>query len=344
MSEPSTTAAGGVPVPVDASLIPAGVGVGSAETGRTAKFEMMVRIATRAPPRDVPALIAAAEAIGTRMGADGFYSFPVSTKDGPKTVEGPSIDLVEALREPWGHTAVMCRIAAISGNKVLLEAEVFDGKSGNLTERPNMFTLSSPPGKFANNAEQANRWLAMQFQSAVSKSVRGALEHALPAWYVNAAFVAAKRADEKKWTTGPALEDAIKRSVDAFAERGITIEELAEYLGVERQHWNGACGKKLQGLFQSLYSPDALGATEEEVFTPLRERIAERKKGAGGGPRDESSAGSTPPAAPATTQPALPPARAGAADLLGLNIVPAATPEPAGARRRPGATGDPPGK
>jgi len=293
--------------------------------GLSVRYELLMKLAMRAPDRDPDRLIRAAEAIGGRLGEDGFYSWEVFNRKTQENdvIEGVSIDLVEALREAWGFTAVEARIANLTGDLVLLDAEVFDAKNGNLTARPALFTLSQPPGKFAQDHEQANRWRAMQFQSAVSKAVRGALEHALPAWYVNAGFRAAKKAVEAKLPTGEQLEVALAKSVAGFrATHGVSVEELAEYLRVPRGAWDGRCGMRLGSLWTALEKGQT---TVAETFEPIRAALAAKQK-----PPAESAGGASAAAAP----PALPPPSQSAADALGLNAVPVAQAEPVAAKAR----------
>lgn len=321
----------GLPVAIDTGIAPLTIGGGDSVSTRIATFEMMVKIGARLPPRDPVALMKVAAAIGDRMGEDGYYSFPM----GGDTIEGPSIDLMEALREPWGVTAVMCRIAALSGQNVLLEAEVFDGRSGNLTERPNMFTLSNPPAKFAEKLEQQNRWRAMQVQSAVSKAVRGALEHALPAWYVNVAFRAALKSAASKLATGPELEEALVKVTDAFAERaGVTIDELVEWLGIDRQHWGGREGKRIKALLNHFFNGEE-SPSVDDFFAPYRAKIAARK--AGPLKEDGSPAAAAEAVAPAAGAPlGLPAPTETASAALGLNTK-APVGEPVPSRRRAAA-------
>lgn len=309
--------------PLHQNAIPAGYD--AQPSGLTSRYELLMKLAQRAPARDPDRLIKAAAAIGGRLGQDGYYSWETHNQKTGKTdlVEGVSIDLVEALREEWGFTAVEARISNLTGEFVALDAEVFDAKNGNLTARPALFTLSQPPGKFAQSHEQANRWRAMQFQSAVSKAVRGALEHALPAWFVNAGYRAAKQAVEANLPTGEKLEAALSKSVAGFkATYGITVDELTEYLQVQRGAWDGRCGLRLGALWAALEKGQALA---DEIFEPIRAALAAKQKAAA------DAAGTTPAAA---APPALPPPSQSAVDALGLNTVPVAQAEPVAPKAR----------
>ena len=99
-------------------------------------------------------------------------------------------------------------------------------------------STSAPPGKFAKNPEQAERWHTMQTQSAASKIVRNAILRVLPSWYVDAAFVAATRVDAESATGGKSLPDA-RRDAAQFMATSFSLSraELEAFVGQPVDLW-----------------------------------------------------------------------------------------------------------
>lgn len=189
--------------------------------------------------RSPKALIGAAKQIGELMGADAFYRFPT----GGAQVEGVSINLAQALAQAWGAIAYQVRIMSVEplasgGRKVHLRATVTDLKSLVAAEVDQVVSTSAPPGKFAKNAEQSERWHTMQTQSAASKIVRNAILRVLPSWYVDAAFVAAVNIDAQNATNGKSLPDARRDAEQHMVSKfGLTRAELEAFVGQPVDLW-----------------------------------------------------------------------------------------------------------
>ncbi len=198
----------------------------------------MMRVAQSALTRDPATLIASAKRIGGLLGSSGFYRFPA----GGSTVQGPSIDMAQALAQEWGGFIYQVRIVnaepmASGGQRVHLRASVADMKSLVCAEVDQVVNTAPPPGKFAEKPEQRERWNGMQVQSAASKIVRNAILRVLPAWYVDPAFDAAQEVDSKRALMGKMLPEARKGASDALIALGCALPDLETYIGHPIDLW-----------------------------------------------------------------------------------------------------------
>lgn len=242
-------------------------------------LELMVATAQQAITRVPKEMIGAAKQIGGLLGADGFYRFPA----GGTTVEGVSIDLAQALAQQWGGIAYQVRILSVEmlaggGRKVHLRATVTDLKSLVAAEVDQVVTTASPPGKFAAKAEQAERWHAMQTQSAASKIVRNAILRVLPAWYVNAAFAAARAVADSAATGGKTLPEARNAAIGLLSALGFTRAEMEAYTGQPLDLWAAPQLHQLRELHDSVKSART---SIEQVRASLAESSAPAATGKG---------------------------------------------------------------
>lgn len=205
--------------------------------------------------RDPAKLIARAKQIGGLLGSAGFYRFPA----GGSTVEGPSIDMAQALAQEWGAIVYQVRIVqteslASGGQRVHLRASVADMRSLVCAEVDQVVSTAPPPGKFAEKADQRERWHGMQIQSAASKIVRNAILRVLPAWYVDPAFDSATAVDGKRALNGKTLPEARKAAADVLKEFGASTEELEAFLGQPFDMWAVPQISSLRQLYSALKS------------------------------------------------------------------------------------------
>jgi len=222
--------------------------------------------------RDPKTLIARAKQIGGLLGERGFYRFPV----GGKAVEGPSIDMAEALAQEWG--GVLYRVHIVhsaplpsGGMRLHLRAQVADMKTLVCAEVDQVIATTAPPGKFANKPEQSERWHGMQMQSAASKIVRNAILRVLPEWFVDPAFQAAKAAAAGQALNGKTLGQARQGALDALGSMGCGQAELERFLGQPFDMWAVPQIAALKSLYRDLRD----GATSIEAW---RASLAEDDK------------------------------------------------------------------
>jgi hypothetical protein len=207
-----------------------------------------------ASSRDVKRLSEVARRIGEMTGAQvnqqGQSRAIYAWNAAGSRVEGPTVYLIEALAHEYGHLWASTKIDHDGGDVIYITATVVDRVKGNVYQRPHVHELTPPPGKFANNQEQAARWRTMQLQKAFSKSMRTTLEHALPRWYIDAAVDAAKAVVSMK------VGDARKAAEDAAAyflrEFSVGLTELEEHLGAEKPLWTASDILALRELIKSL--------------------------------------------------------------------------------------------
>jgi len=236
-------------------------------------------------------LIERAKQIGGLLGTEGFYRFPM----GGENIEGPSIAMAQALAQEWGGIVYQVRIVhteslASGGQRVHLRASVADVKSLVCAEVDQVVSTAPPTGKFANKADQKERWHSMQIQSASSKIVRNAILRVLPAWYVERAFEAAKTVDGNQALDGKTLPEARKAASDAFSSAfTVTQSELEVYLGQPLDMWAVPQISQLKQLYRSLKSGSQSVEAWRASLTAKSETTAAPKKSALGISADSSS-------------------------------------------------------
>lgn len=222
--------------------------------------------AARGLRRDAKQMLDRATWIGGALADDGFYSFPT----GDSKVEGPSIDLAQALAQEWGGLifeveTVSASPTSAGGQRVHLRARVFDLIKVVAVSVDQVVSTSPPPGKFANKADQAERWHTMQLQSASSKIVRNAILRILPAWYVDAALASAKSAASDNILSGKPLAEVRDDVLGAFARNyRMTAAELAAYVDMPVELWVVAQLRELRDLVNDFRAgratPDSIRA------------------------------------------------------------------------------------
>ncbi len=229
---------------------------------RPSSLAPLVEAARSAPPRDFRRMAAEATEIGTRMGRDAFYSW----EQGRELIEGATIGLAYALLPVWRYVQARVEIVDRVGDVVTLRGVALDLASIVSVERDYTFTIAPPPGKYANKADQRQRWEAMQTQSASSKAVRGAILGMLPPWLVGAAINAAKAAASASILNGKTFDEAAGVAVKAFADGGgVKLHELEAWIGSPLAMWTIDHLEKLRALYGQMkrgeVSPAAWRAT-----------------------------------------------------------------------------------
>lgn len=161
----------------------------------------IVRLARELGPRDLKYVLERAREIGTQLGrildpnpknqsTGAYYRW----EQGGKVVEGPTIDLMQAIAYEWGRIAYQIDIVEERGVRVKLRARVIDLMSLVITDREGTYNLRPAPANFAKKPEEADRWRVMQLQAAQSKAARGVLEDVIPLAVIETALDAAREA------------------------------------------------------------------------------------------------------------------------------------------------------
>lgn len=269
---------------------------------QTTELRMLVEIA-QGHERDTDTLLRGARRIGEALArADrALYSFPA----GGQRIEGPTVGLAEALAQEYRYLWTGVRIDRVEETTVYLTAVVFDALAGSFVSRPHVATLPPPPGKFAQKADQAARWESMQVQSAISKAIRTAILHALPAWYVAEAVDAARRWLRDNELKGVDVPTATQQAIAHYQSLGVSVGQLAHRMGADPALWTASDIVELRRLAKRIKAGEA--TVQGEFGSPP-------PSGGNGKPGARESIGLPPKAAPApeparqTAETAPPPA------------------------------------
>lgn len=207
----------------------------------------------RGARRDIKQLLQAARRTGELFGADGLYRFPV----GGKNIEGPTIDLMEALAQDYGWIWKGVTIDRVEGKKVFMRGVVVDLINGVMTHRPYVSNMTDASKGFAKNEEGKNRWETMQLQVGFSKAMRTALEHALPHWMIREAVEAAKAASSAEILKDKAgkpisLAQAIEEGLAWLGSKGITKSDVETLFGSQTALWTISDARELRQLIKDL--------------------------------------------------------------------------------------------
>lgn len=205
-----------------------------------------------------------AKRIGERLGAivtgegssKAIYSFPVGQGS---RVEGPTVWLIGALWQEYGHVVVDSEIREERGGRVAITTTIVDRINGTAYRREHHTALSPAPAKFARKPDQAERWYTMQLQSAISKAERTTVQHFLPGWYVDIAVESAKEAFGKNvlgkhpngnpMTLAEAIDASLRMLERDFKVSQAMIEELID---AERPLWTISDFAEVRALYKKL--------------------------------------------------------------------------------------------
>lgn len=245
------------------------------------------RIAREMGPRDLPAIMEEARSIGASLGqilpddpkqqgTAAYYRWEVRGADGrPQVIEGPTIDLMDALAGSWGRLAYQIEIIEERGQRVTLRARVVDLVTMVIHERPYIAHLRPAPARFARSETESERWRVMQLQSAESKAIRGVLERVIPQSVQATALEAARdAASAMQLGTTDALDgegrpiidrktgrpvqrrrtlaEAIDGAVHGLArlQPPLALDLVERWLGRPRAEWVAADLGALRSLYQ----------------------------------------------------------------------------------------------
>jgi hypothetical protein len=254
------------------------------------ELSSLSRLARDAGPRDIEGLKQRARAIGyelgqilddTGEGTRAFYRWWAGSGGSRSVIEGPTVDLMDALGHEYGRIVYSVRIVAERGPRVTLRGKVVDLLNLVAHERDYSAFLREAPAKFAAKPDERERWRVMQLQAAESRAIRGVLEHVVPAYLVDAAMNAAKDGAARARLRGVSLPEAIGKAVETL--RGcrppLEVALVERWVGRPAQDWSAIDLGEIRGVYrrwtQGLLTPDGLRveAHEREVERELdRER------------------------------------------------------------------------
>lgn len=240
---------------------------------------MLLQMAQSHDGRDPGRLLKAARRVGEQMADLAMYSWV----QGGKRIEGPTVLLMESLAIEYRFLCVGAEIVEVQkGDRVIIRGMVTDLINCSVYMRPYMFTLPPAPGKFAESDEQSNRWETMQVQSALSKAVRTALVHALPAWYVDEAVKASKDVLKADYLKGLTVEEATLQVFHFFEGLKVEPQDIEDWLGAHRELWTVGDIVDLRKLGRRLKDGDTTVEAEFAKHRAKREAAAATSGGLAG--------------------------------------------------------------
>lgn len=270
---------------------------------------------TQAQKRDLDAVKVAVEYEAAMTADDFFYSWTVKSKDGPKVVEGISIDGALILLSNWGNC--LCKPELLEDEQPthwLFSVTFIDLERGFQMER--LFRQRKSESHQRGDAE---RLQDIAFQVGQSKAIRNVILNSLPMWLQDAALKAAKKAAEKAFENVPA---EFAKFVTALAKHGVTKEMILAKLGKTEPEIVAADLVNLRAIGRAVRDgqttmarefwgelgeePDTDDAQQAAAQTP-QPQAHESKPAA---PASEAKAEATPPAAAAESPQDAPPAQA----------------------------------
>lgn len=218
------------------------------------------------------------------------YEYP----KGDTVVKGPSIRLVEVLARHWGNLDFgVNEIEAQDGSTLIkafawdLESNVYDEKTFNVKHERST--------KFGTKKLTDERDIYEMVANKGARRKRACLLSVLPGWYVDAAIDACEATLKASLTQGKSMEEVRAAIVSAFAEFGITPEQITEKTGRDVDKLTDNDVVKLRHLYSAINdgfvkAADAFGAApeaetdlptedEENALEKLNRQLASQKNG-----------------------------------------------------------------
>ena len=218
------------------------------------------------------------------------YEYP----KGDTVVKGPSIRLVEVLARHWGNLDFgVNEIEAQDGSTLIkafawdLESNVYDEKTFSVKHE-----RSTKKGTYKITDE---RDIYEMVANKGARRKRACLLSVLPGWYVDAAIDACEATLKASLTQGKSMEEVRAAIVSAFAEFGITPEQITEKTGRDVDKLTDNDVVKLRHLYSAIKdgfvkAADAFGAApeaetalptedEENALEKLNRQLASQKNG-----------------------------------------------------------------
>jgi|GEM_PF-1529549 len=152
-------------------------------------------------------------------GKSFYYRWKVNSKDGPKVVEGPSIDMTMALCRHYGNMANEVEVTETSTH-FLFKATFIDLESG--FSSPRLFRQRKNQNT---GMKDADRQEDIIFQIGQSKAIRNAVRNAMPAWLIERAIEIATDAELNK-TNKENIHLARQKVIEFFGGYGVTADRI----------------------------------------------------------------------------------------------------------------------
>lgn len=257
-------------------------------------------------PRRLPEVEKSALAEAAMLAEDGFYGWGA----GKDHIEGPSVELANALARCWGNCAVEMEPMQETATAWIMTAAFVDLETG--------FTLTR-------QFRQSKEWVVhgrhddarkddIRFQIGQSKAVRNVILNALPAWLVRRALDQCRggvRAALEKSVAQYGLEKVQRRALDRLAALGVSEARVLSVMG--RRVAAGLTVEDLILLHGNIQALESGTDTIDAVFPAGAEdpgtgagTIPEGSAGFGGFGGSENATATPPVASPPTFPPSPP--------------------------------------
>ena len=217
-------------------------------------------------PRRRLEVIRACEEEATIAGDDFYYSWTVKAKEGPKLVEGLSVQAALAAARNWGNCGIPCSVEE-NMNTYIFTATFVDLETGFNLQRTFRQKKNLNIGKkYDERAED------IVFQIGQSKAIRNVILNALPSWLTTKMLAKAKEnVIEKINKMGIAV--AREKTVAFFAKYGVTADRIESKLGGKKvTAWDAEDLALLQGAMNTLIS----GQESADSLFPVHQETASK--------------------------------------------------------------------
>lgn len=212
-------------------------------------------------PRDIDKIQKAVLREAEYAGEAFYYSWTVSGKGGPKTIQGPSIGLTMSLAREWTNCAVDVAVET-QGNFDIFTASFVDIEKGFTVKRAFKQRRSSAPGRY-----DAERWEDMEFQKAQSKAIRNVIASGVPRWLVNQAVDRAMEAVLKN-ISKEGIEAASASAIKFLGQYGVSEDRIIKRVGKPRNEWSSEDIAMLRGCASELKDGQS---NANQLFPPEKE-------------------------------------------------------------------------
>lgn len=175
------------------------------------------------------------------------YEFP----KGDSVVKGPSIRLVEVLARHWGN--IDCGVNEIESNdgSTVIKAYAWDLET-NVCDEKTFSVKHERSTKRGSYKLTDERDIYEMVASKGARRKRACLLAVMPGWYVDTAVAACEETLKKSLTSGKTIEEVRATICAAFAEYGITPEQISAKIGKEIEHLTENDIVKLRHLYSAI--------------------------------------------------------------------------------------------
>lgn len=224
-------------------------------------------------PRDRRAVINACEEEAAIAGDEFYYSWTVKSKDGPKLVEGLSIQAGLAAARNWGNCAIPCFYEE-SANSYTFTATFLDMETGFNLQRT--YKQRKKPNIGMKDQDRAED---IVFQIGQSKAIRNVILNALPSWLTSKMLAKAKEEVITK-IKKMGVPVAKEKAVSFFKKYGVGVDRIETKINKKYIGWNEEDLVLLQGAMNSLLTGQE---SADSLFPAVMESIVDKIKNSANG-------------------------------------------------------------